>query len=226
MKTRTATFNIRVLAAPQPPPPPPPPFVGSVLAIRVGEGLRFKLRSATLAEDCGHYTIDWGDGTSDTFDSDQNGIEHVYPAPGDYRVRISDEVVDILVGAPDDASDYSTIYAPMLTGFRSNGTRLEEFPSSTFRNCVNLADLDVAESALNSIRGAAFRNCPALSGELRFPRVDAVRGTGATQPFAGCPNVTALRFGRANEDAITSGAAYRDDPTLGTGVEGVCRFDL
>ena len=45
-------------------------------------------------------------------------------------------------------------------------------------------------------------------------------------PFAGCVNLAEIHFALANAAAIRATQAYRDDHTLETGVEGVCRFDL
>lgn len=203
------------------------PDLGSVLSVRIGENRLFKLRGATLAEGCDHVTVDWGDGSEpETFNTDLSDALHTYSSAGDYAIRFSDGIGQIMIGYRSDSSDYNTIYAPMVTGFVSNASRLSEIPANAFRSCVNLMRFDVAESSVSAIYGSAFKNCAALSGALSFPMVKDIAGGLGALPFTGCSRIAALRFSRANETAIRNGQAFSADRTLGTGIENVCQFNL
>ena len=207
--------------------PATPTFVGTSLDIRVGEGLVFKICSGKIAEDCDRITVDWGDGSvPEEFAASLNGAAHAYPSPGEYRLGISDDVKSLAVGTVGESSEYTAVYAPMVTGFFSNASRLDSAPAFGFHNCVNLRRFDVSRANLKTIAGAAFKNCSALDGEILLPDVESVVGSSALIPFGGCPRIAALHFAAKNEAAIVAGTSFKSDPTLGTGVEGVCRFDL
>ena len=227
MRERKATFNIRVLAAPQPPPPPPPPFVGTTVTIRVGEGLAFKLRAVPLADGCESATVDWGDGSAvETFFEKIADAVHEYPAPGEYRIRISDDVRYIAIGSSTADSDYNLVYAPMVRKIVSNGQYLTQVAAYSYRNCHNLETADFSESNLHTLPAGCFMDCRSLTGELYFPKVDNVVGSSISMPFANCSRLTAIHFADLYKSKITAGNAYRTNSTLGTGVPDICRFDL
>lgn len=205
--------------------PAPAPFVGTKIDIDVGEGLTFKLKECQLAPDHESITFDWGDGTQETFYEDMNELGHVYPAKGEYQIRVTDDACLIRFGDKSESSDFSTIYAPMVLAFVSNATCLEGFGSYGFGNCVNLERLDIAPCPVEALSVAMFRNCIKLAGDLYFPSVVSASGKGTALPFYGCSNISALHFSLENQASITTSPAYTADPTLGTGVEGVCRFD-
>lgn len=202
----------------------PAPFVGTVVHIRVGEPLAFKFRAGVLTAGSEHVTVSWGDGVVEEFATGLADVGHVYPSPGDYVIKISDDVTSVCIGAMDETSDYCTIYAPMVTCVSSNASRLVSFPSYSFQNCFNMTTFDVVGSSLVSLFSGVFKDCRALEGEFRFPNIS--RLVGITPQFAGCTKISVLHFAREHENAITSSSGYKADPTLGTGVEGVCRFDL
>lgn len=209
----------------------PAPFVGTILNVRVGDGLVFKIRGVRLAEGCEHITLDWGDGEIQVFDRTITDAAHSYPSPGEYTIRISDDIRNFSFSGETPESEYTTVYAPMLTGFATNATRLAIISSHAFHNAYNLSRLDISGSAAEIISAASFKGCAALEGEFYFPRVNDVRGEGAggiALPFEGCVNITALHFSEQFEEQIKAGSAYNGDRghTLGTGIEDVCRFDL
>lgn len=202
----------------------PAPFVGTVVRIRVGAGLAFKFRAGVLAAGSDHVTVSWGDGAVEEFAAGLADVGHDYPSPGEYVIEISDDVTSVCIGDSDETSDACTVYAPMVTRVSSNASRLVTFPSYSFQNCCSMKTFDVAGSSLAALFSGVFKDCRALEGELRFPNVS--RLVGITPQFTGCTKVAALHFAREHESAITSSSGYKADPTLGTGVEGVCRFDL
>lgn len=202
----------------------PAPVRGSVLTVNIDEGLIFKIRSLALAEGRDRGTIDWGDTKITTVTSNSTDIEHIFPATGQYLIKFSDDFRAI--GISYGKKEYTSTYAPMTVGFFSDASRLTEIPLTGFYCCTNLARLDVSASAVEKIDSIAFAKCSALEGELSFPKVATVVGSAAAEPFMECTGITALHFASENEAAITASTAYTKDPTLGTGVEDVCVFDL
>ena len=183
----------------------PAPFVGTTITVRVGEGLMFKLRRATLADGCDKITVDWGDGSESTvFDSTIGAAEHVYQAQGEYAIRISDDISRLIIGHSNSASEYSSVYAPMVSGFTSNATRLTAITNHCFHNCRNLSRFDISKSAVSEIAASSFIDCAALSGDLDFPKVDNITGEDYSLPFGGCPNITGLHFSLSNRAVIES----------------------
>lgn len=202
----------------------PAPVRGSVLTVNIGEGLTFKIRSLAIAEGRDHGTIDWGDTKITTVTSNSTDIEHIFPATGQYLIKFSDDFRAI--GISYGKKEYTSTYAPMTVGFFSDASRLTEIPLAGFYCCTNLARLDVSASAVEKIDSIAFAKCSALEGELSFPKVATIVGSASVEPFTNCVGITALHFADANKESIITGAAYAADPTLGTGVENVCWFDL
>ena len=183
----------------------PAPFVGTRITINVGEGLKFKLRSATLADGCVRATVDWGDDTEPTiFDSGISAAEHIYPRQGEYSIQISDDIRRLIIGHSNPSSEYCTVYAPMVVGFSSNATRLTTITNHCFHNCRNLSRFDISKSAVSEIAASSFIDCAALSGDLDFPKVDNITGEDYSLPFGGCPNITGLHFALSNRAVIES----------------------
>ena len=204
----------------------PAPFVGSILNVNIGDGLVFKLRKATIAEECDQFILDWGDGSKEVFDFDASDVEHHYPAPGLYGIKLSDGVESVIVGHNSSDSEYSEIYAPMVSSFFSNAQHFNVLASNGFNNCINLVHFDVSGAMVKTLSGNVLRNCSSLAGELYFPKVNAIRGSDTSLPFVGCGNLTRIHFALSNETKIRACAIFKTDPTLGTGVADICKFDL
>lgn len=201
----------------------PLPFIGSILDVSIDEGLVFKIRIARLAEGREHITVDWGDDTREVFDGNISSVSHTYPAQGDYRIRLSDDVEYISISSQATTSAYYAVYAPMVRGFHSNAKRLKAFKSYAFRHCVNLSSFDVKNADIETINERAFEDCPSLPNELSFPSVKDIQGTTDTLPFAGCSSITALHFAKANEEAIRALSGF--DTAFGA-ANATVSFDL
>ena len=206
--------------------PAPVPFVGTILTVRVDDGLRFNICTGMLANKCDHIIVDWGDGTTQKFDGSISNAAHTFPAKGEYHIRISDDIYYIVIANADIESEQTAIYAPMVIGYSSNATRLTALTPYSFHNCVNLTHLDISQTTVNTISMAALKNCTALTGHLYFPKVTMLVGINEMQPFCGCTGLAAIHFALDNEAAIEGTTSYSKDKTLGTGVADICRFDL
>ena len=203
----------------------PAPFVGTRVRIRVPHspdaGLTFKILSATRADDCESFEVDWGDGQKE----ERGGMMsygHTYAAAGEYEIKISDGVKSLGLSTPTNA--YPSQYVPSVLSVVTKATRLTNF--HCFRGCRNMHTFDMVESAVNTLASYAFVDCASLLGNIYLPRINDLPTTNRL-PFAGCTGgITRIHFSAEHESAIRNSAAFLADPTLGTGVEGVCRFDL
>ena len=196
-----------------------PPFVGTRIGLRLTDTLTWGIYAATLAEGSAAVEIDWGDGTRQTCET-VSELTHTYPAPGEYEVRISDDIAEL--GCAFINTDFFDVYAPLILSAKSNATKLASAAAYCFGNAVNLSEVDLP---IKSIELAAFFNCFALI-EPRFPNTTYITtGIAPKRPFKGCANLQFFHFGETNEEAITNLTLYKTDPTLGSG-NGVCKFDL
>ena len=110
-----ATFKVKVLQGET---PPEPSFVGTRITIDVpAETLRWGANSLTLDAGSSGITIDWGDGTVETFTGSVSRHVHNYERPGIHKVTISDDVRTIMLSTT--AGDFKTIYAPMIKAFEA-----------------------------------------------------------------------------------------------------------
>ena len=165
-------------------------------------------------------------GTVEAFDATLADVGHLYPSAGEYRIRLSDDVSKLGIGAATSSSEYNTVYAPMVTGFFSNGSRLTSMGPYSLRGCVNLTAFDVEGAAVETISNFAFKGCAALSGELRFPRVTSILGGMAGLVFSGCTGIGVLRFGSANEAAVKSSPGWAASGGKFGAVNAEVFFDL
>lgn len=204
----------------------PAPFVGTILNVHIGEGLLYKIKSIGLAGGHEHLIVNWGDGTEETYRSGLSNVEHRYSTPGDYSIRISDDTVAFGLSGSDE-SEYTTVYAPMLTGFYSNAKTLIRIAAHAFDNAVNMKSFDVSESSINAILVSAFKNCRNLEGELRFPLVANITGDASNLPFQGCEKINAIRFSAARKEVLLSRAVFKEWETTHLGAaNATVLFDL
>ena len=86
-----------------------------------------------------------------------------------------------------------------VTSFATNAKKLTALSAYAFAECANLSVLDISrDAALSSFILRAFRNCVSLPSEVRLYTLKAL----TSNSFEGCPQITALRFLKANEDVI------------------------
>ena len=204
-----ATFKVKVIDDPT---PPVPPFVGTTLTVNIVEArTKFQVTSARLAEGREKITLDWDDGTRQTFESDIRKAGHEFAAPGVYHIRISDDINSLIVGTTDGMA------APLVE-IVCNAQRLLTLGAQVFIMCPNLRRADFASSAVESIALRAFKDCTSLNGELFFPNVNSLGGGAISAPFFNCTGgITKIHFSERYRAEIESTRVYNEDPTLGTG---------
>lgn len=202
-------------------PTPPPPFVGTKLGIEItADDLTWGMASGRLADGSEVVRIDGGDGTRET-KSGISQIVHTYPALGRYVVSLSDDLAALKAAVITKTSPFYA-YAKRITDIWSNAQRLDELPTVAFLDATSLRTLDLSQSSIETLGNNSFKGCTALQPELFLPSVTKPNGA----VFSGCTQLEAIHFAEANEAAITSLPSFNADPTLGTGVPKVCRFDL
>lgn len=224
MKTHSATFRIKVLAASV---PPAPPFTGTSLTIRTTDTARqFGIYSAKLADGHAGVTLDWGDGTVETIGGDILQRTHDYAAAGTYVIRISDDIADVRYTGHYDPEYLFGKYRELPVAFHSNAAALTTVGPMALGGCLNLTSVDIRDAAVTGLAEGPFAHCTALAGEPHFPHVCQFIRSTRTQPFEGCTGgLTRLHFAAANEAAIKATTNYQSDPTLGTAT-ATCVFDL
>ena len=170
----------------------PSPFVGSRIGINLNDSLVWGIHSVQLAEGSAAFQIDWGDGTRQTCEA-VSDFTHTYPAPGKYEVRVSDDIKTFNMHWND------AVMRLAVTSFATNAKNLTTLTAYAFADCANLSVLDISrDAALSSLILRAFRNCVSLPSEVRLYTLKSL----TSNSFEGCPQITALRFLKANEDVI------------------------
>jgi hypothetical protein len=206
--------------------PPPPPFVGTRIKIAVTEeNLNFGIFSIALAPGSEQFTIDWGDGKVQQFIG-ITGLWHPYERPGNYEIRLSDDVGALQIGS-SSASDekFANEYPQMVLSFVTNAANLNELKSQAFYNCSNMSVFDMPVSPVTFLNSDTFKNCSALQGRIDIPRITGIGARPTIRFFTGCTGLTEIHFPASSEEAITSAGSYLADPTLGSG-NARCVFDL
>lgn len=208
-------------------PAPLPPFRGFRLGIEVTDSDNgYGLSNGSPAEGSGSIEIDWGDGITETLAAITTN-RHAYSDPGRYEVRISDTLATFRPSAPMPSSDFHSLYPKRLQSVEIDSDRLAELTNYAFIQSVNLKSVRIRTAAPLIIPNYCFANCAALE------RVELPTATGfpetivaAALPFVGCSTLREIHFAEANKQSILGSRAYGIDPTLGTGVKDICRFDL
>ena len=232
-----------------------PPLVGTEIAVYIDgksteltDGYTFGMMRVTLANELDKFIVEWGDGNTETIYETVSGLTHTYSRPGVYRIRISDDISDIMIST-GGASVFPTVYAPMVREFRTNSTRIQTIARTAFRNAVNLHSLELRGSAIRTLSSSAFagcvsltslmgcseietlylsvfNGCTGLSGRIDMPNLTNITTDYLSySPFLNT-NITEFHFAAKNEEAIRSLSLFYDtDGNLG--VEGaVSFFDL
>ena len=199
---------------------PPPVIPETRIRIRVDDpaSLTWGMKMLTLAEGHERAVIDWGDGitTEVTLSEAQ---EHTYAQPGEYEVRISDDLSALQCLMRVGQSVYQLVYAPMIREFRTNATLLESFGVDGFYKAANLTTLLCEGPGVRELGSWTLRYCTGLLGRLDFPQVNSI----AAQSFLGSTGITELHFSKANEAAITALPGFA---TSFGAVNAQCVFDL
>lgn len=161
--------------------------------------LTWGMKELTLAEGRGRAVVNWGDGTR-TEVTASGAQEHTYAQPGEYEVRISDDLSALQCLTRVGQSAYQLAYAPMIREFRTNATLLEKFGTDGFYKAVNLSAFQCKGSGVREIGLLAFRFCTGLLGRLDFPQVSSI----GKESFSGATGITELHFSEANEAVISA----------------------
>ena len=205
---------------------PAPTDPCTLLTVRTSPGaMEFGFESLTLADDSDSLTLDWGDGSVETITETVRERTHAYAAAGLHIIRLSDDIRALQVTGDYDPTYAFARYRLLPVVFRSTATRLTSLGSMALAGCTNLTSFDVSTAPVAQLAESPLYGCSALTGELRFPSVNAFPRSQSVQPFAGCTGLGRIRFAAANEAAIKATSSYQADPTLGS-VNAAVTFDL
>ena len=161
------------------------------------ESLTWGMKTLTLAEGHEKALVDWGDGTRTEVTA--SGVQvHTYAQPGEYEVRISDDVVKVQCLVKNGQSVHQLVYAPMIREFTSNATLLENLGGDGFYKAVNLTTLQCP--GVRELGRWTLQFCTGLVGRLDFPQVSSI----GEETFSGSTGITELHFSEANEAVISA----------------------
>ena len=178
---------------------------GTRIRIRLDDpaSLTWGIFSLTLAEGHSKAVIDWGDGI--TVETAEAQLTHTYAQPGEYEVRISDDIAMLSCSGDTETSPFHVIYAPMIREFRTNATLLEKLGDLCFYEATNIGVFRCEGSALSVVGVSGFGNCPSLVGRVDLPGLVNID----VRAFVGCVNVTELHFRAADEEVIKSSFRWK-----------------
>ena len=201
--------KVRLVAAPE------PAFVGTRISIVIpdGEARTYGIFRGDLAEGHEAVTVDWGDGSVETFPGFMR-ITHEYAEAGAYDVVLSDDVANLVIGC-HIGSEFFSVYAPLIRRavFASEIVR----PGNGFlRGATNMTEVDMTRCSAAELPNRAFVKCEALTA-IYLPNITTVAETTTEVAcaFYNCPSLREIHFSAAHEASITASPGYLTDPTLG-----------
>ena len=188
-----------------------PPF--SPFKFRVTGPISIKAQPAAT----GSFTIDWGDGTSQTTTGGTSIASPSYPA-GTYDVQIN------ALGDATYCDEFAIVSGQTnVTNVLDWGEKPWENLSSAFLNCTNLTSLSNTTLTTASSCGfvSAFQNCTSLQ-TVDLRNWDLSQGVSAAYWFKGCSNLEEIDM----TNSSISLYARSDDMfhSLGTSVTNGCLF--
>ncbi|MCQ2367573.1 MAG: hypothetical protein MJ109_00965 [Kiritimatiellae bacterium] len=175
--------------------------------VEMDEGLKVKVKvggegedtvgvyGGALAEGSTKAKIDWGDGYVEEVTS-LSQLSHKYELPGEYTLRISDDVSEIAFSSPIASSPFASEYAKRILEVEGVGEKLTTLRASALMNAANLVN-------------------------AKFASVDNV----LTDVLKGANAIHYIHFAAANETALKASAGYQADARLGSTSARV-KFDL
>lgn len=231
-----------------------PPLVGTEIAVYISgeatdkhDGFTFVIARTVLPAASEHFTIEWGDGSSEVRYESVSDLSHTYARPGLYRIRLCDAISNVTVSA-SAGSDNNEIYAPMVREVRVMSSKIHTIARCAFMNAYNLEKVEFRGSKVRTLASSAFYDCRALKSfdgfeeiekimmsafhgctglpeRIDLPNVVNISAGAIYSPFIGT-NIKEFHFAAKNEATIKELQFYKD--TGGNlGVEGaVCVFDL
>ena len=187
--------KVRVLAAPE------PPFIGTRIRIKLDDpaSLTWGVKNLTLAAGRDKAIIEWGDETRSELTA-SGELTHGYAAPGEYEVRISDDILSMAFSAKSSTSPFHVIYAPMIREFHTTALQLKDLAISCFIDASQLSLFSCEGSGLRTLAAHAFAFCPSLVGRVELHGITEV----SEYSFANSSGITELHFSKVNESAIKS----------------------
>ena len=167
------------------------------------ESLTWGIYNLTMSEGREKAVIAWGDGMeSEIHESGQ--LTHTYAQPGEYEVRISDDIASLGFSYLTTPSPFKDIYAQMIREFHTSATRLDALEMFCFEKAQNLSVFECETSGLRKLNSRLFWNCTSLAGRIDLPGIEDV----ATTTFSHATGITELHFSKANEAVITALPGY------------------
>lgn len=206
--------------------------IKSTLLPPPGPGSRFLFRTDADGESCAFwsmtgvepFTIDWGDGTVESFSSgNYEKIIHTYAQRGERWAEITDGISTLRLSGD---SDFTALYSHRLLRFETDARKLTGLGSSAFKRCVNLTGFSIAGSGITSITRVVFEGCTGLRGRIDFPGVKSYTTGASYAPLKNCTGgIAEIHFDKSMADTFGKSTGFLADTTLGTGT-AVTLFDL
>jgi surface protein len=142
------------------------PFITTWKTDNLGFSLENQITIPTNPGEVYNYSIDWGDGTSDT--GITSDITHTYLEPGIYQVSISGRFPSIYFNSGEDSHQYPSknADAKKILSVDQWGTNRWVSLSFAFAGCSNLdvKATDVPDLSKDIFLSSMFLDCPSLIG--------------------------------------------------------------
>ena len=165
--------------------------------------LTWGMYSLTLAEGHEKAIVDWGDGTR-TEVTASGSQTHDYAQPGEYEVRISDDIASIRCSGASASDPFYAIYSARIVSFTTSAAELARIPGMCFAEASNMTTFGCKGSGVATIESRAFKGCFALRGSVCLQPVTSL----LSSTFTNCPAVTEIVFDQANYDIISALPGY------------------
>ncbi|MDL5514291.1 BspA family leucine-rich repeat surface protein [Arenibacter sp. M-2] len=160
------------------------PFISTWKTNNPGISDSYQVTIPTFPGETYNYTIDWGDGSSNT--NVTGDITHSYAAVGTYEISITGNFPRMYFNyfPVDEIKDYEKLISIDQWG-DINWTSMED----AFTKCSNLDILATDTPNLSNVRnmGYMFRGCTKLIGNASFSEWDVSNITGMFGVFIDCP---------------------------------------
>ena len=198
----------------------PAPFVGTRIRIELDdpESLTWGMGRLTPADGRGKAVIDWGDGVVEDVTGPQPAT-HAYSGPGEYEVRVSDDISTIQCSSIRTSVVFRSVYAPMIREFTTNARALENLDSGCLAGAVNMRAVRCTGVGLRKLGPKLLDGCDSLPERLDFPHVVDIASTA----FVNAPRIAELHFSAENFEAIRALDGF--DTCFGA-TNAILSFDL
>ena len=180
-------------------------FVGTRIKIKLEdpESLTWGMSMLTLHEDRERAIIDWGDGSRTELSETGEAI-HDYAAPGEYEIKITDDIQVIQCSSSLPGSAFRKVYAPMICEFWTTAVHLMKIGDNCFTDATNLSAFNLEGLGVSELGSRAVSMCVSLEGRIDLPGINTL----AKNSLLNSNYIEEIHFSKKNEERIQALDGY------------------